>query len=148
LRLKSERLDEIIWRIFSEDFHKVAQPIHVADALLAADVLEPEEIHNFTRRAVTERVRTVLRQHDAYGLPLAGPVASEEDDSGQPTLWKARSDWTREDYWHNIKQRRGSLKADYRVLYLMHAECKFRYGDAPEIPELVGGKNGDDDEAE
>lgn len=134
--------------MFTEDFHGLAQPIHVADALLSADVFEPEEIHNLARRALTERVRTVLRQHDSDGMPMAGPVAGDADAADEPTRWKQRDLWTHADYCHNIKLRRRALKADYRVLHLMQAECKARFGDAPEIPELIGGENGDDNEEE
>lgn len=94
---------------------------------------------------MTEIVRTVLREHDALGIPKAGPVAGDE---GEATRWQQRNLWGFEDYTHNIKLRRRAVKADYRVLYLMHAECLRRFGEAPEIPELIGGGNGEDNEEE
>jgi hypothetical protein len=88
LKLKSERLDEIIWRIFTEDLGGCARPRDVANALLDSEVLDAQEIHNLARRALTERVRTVLRQHDKRDLPMSGPLPTAEGEEDAP--WQQR----------------------------------------------------------
>jgi hypothetical protein len=103
--------------------------------LLKADILDADEVYNLARRALTERVRTVLRRHDQHNLPCAGPRAPAEDEDDAP--WIQRNLWEVSVYQFNIDSRSGDIFANYQVVKGMSDECFDRHGVRISYPKVT-----------
>jgi len=77
----------------------------------------------------------VLKEHDAAGLPMAGPTTASDDD-GAP-IWVARQLWPEEDYDLNIQTHLDIRNENHLVATKLADEKFARHGGVRfPIPDL------------
>lgn len=104
----------------------------LAEHLLTTGIFDEEWHEQAALKAAQKEIRDALKAPDAAGLPFACSVGR-----GSNAIFSQRSFLSYVEYDQVIRDLADGLQADYQSIMLLHAECRQRYGRAPEIPALV-----------
>lgn len=104
----------------------------LAQTAIDRGLIEDEALLQCQMRGLAELCRAALKRRTEEQLPFAQPISGAEDGE-----WAQLDLFSREELFGLIHARVAALAADNAELRLLRGFCLRKFGEAPEIPELL-----------
>ena len=119
---------------------------HLAKLVRKADIFSAEQLEDMALKGIQAYCRRAMAGRGPDGLPVAvvlpeqSNAAPDTDDSDAPEqlpLWQLTALLDKQQLFGVIRERCVGLDRDYAMIQRFRDHCLERFGEAPEIPELL-----------